>query len=120
MLVLTGGFLLMFSQSQDEPDGERATAEPAGLVPLRLDQRDTHNPARQLGGARRRQAAVRRERRVVRGGRHAAQAGRLLQDQRRVPARRHPGRAARGRRGGSAERGGRDGLRLPVIPRDRV
>ena len=34
---------------QDEPDGERAKAEPPGLVPLRLHQRDAHHPVGQLG-----------------------------------------------------------------------
>ncbi|CAD6259993.1 unnamed protein product [Miscanthus lutarioriparius] len=36
-------------RSQNEPDGERAKAEPPGLVPLRLHQRDAHHPVGQLG-----------------------------------------------------------------------
>jgi len=51
--AIAGGFVcilnLKIGSLQDEPDGERAKAEPPGLVPLRLHQRDAHHPVGQLG-----------------------------------------------------------------------
>ncbi|ONM57618.1 SKU5 similar 4 [Zea mays] len=67
-----------------EPDGQRAAAQPAGVVPLRPGAGDPDHPPGQLGGDHRREAALRGERRVVRGPRHPAQGRRLLQDRRRL------------------------------------
>uniref|UniRef100_A0A453BEV2 Plastocyanin-like domain-containing protein n=1 Tax=Aegilops tauschii subsp. strangulata TaxID=200361 RepID=A0A453BEV2_AEGTS len=69
---------------QMEPDGERAEAQPAGLVPLRPGAHHQDHQAGQLGGHHQRQAEVRGEQRVARQRRHTPQDRRLLQDPRRV------------------------------------
>lgn len=106
--------------AQVELDGERAAAEPAGVVPLRDGDDDEDDQAGELVGDCEREAEVRGERGVAREPGHAAQGRRLLQDRRSVLCRDHLRQPLRRRRRRRLPPDGGDGGQLQGLRRDRV